>query len=986
MLSMKRSGLVAFVAAFGFSAAADRPETWYHFIGGNVSTNGIAADLRALKEAGIGGVQLFHGQFGGGLWPGVTEQIPCLSAKWNDVLSFLGGECARLGLSLKVQNCPGWAMSGGPWIAPSNAMREVVMANWNFKPGEPVKGKMWPAYNAAETWRDYRDICVLAFPTPAGEADGEVKPVRVDGDIYDFGRSVTLRSIVVPPPSTLNHAWSYEPDVHLRLAALGENGTESVVLDVEMPRGTWQESRDVTFALDERTAVRWRFTVAHRHEMKNFSVRFSAAPRLDNWEGLAGWTLRDLTPPRVIGRSAGTCLEPKRIYDITARMNADGVVDWTPPEPGAWTVARFGHVNTGAKNGPAPEEATGWECDKLARRGAEAHFPGYVGRLATGPLKGKVKGMVIDSWECARQTWTEEMEHEFRVRRGYALRPWLPALFGFVIGDDEATERMLRDWRRTLSEMTTENYFGRMAELAHEAGLMVQFETAFGDVIPGDMLEYWKYADEPMCEFWSVETPGLCGDIDFKPTTPCVSAAHLYGKRRVTCEAFTGYTLTWNERLRDLKARANQFFARGVTHLVFHTCTHQPQPNPVPPGTSLGAWIGTPFIRTQTWWHAMPNFTDYLTRCGTVLEKGVPVVDVLWYLGDDYAHRPSEKTPFPEGWKYDFCNADALLNRLEVRNGRWCTPEGVSYSVLWVPLANVWREDTATKIAAAERAGGKVVRTADQGALLEALGEPDVRDGGRVDWYHRRDAVRDYYFVTPKARANFRGILDFRATGKVSVYSPQTGERRAVSNVDVKGGRTQVQIEIANGDGMVVIFDRVENAESSMREIAVVGDSVAGRELVSTWRLHFSPGWDAPNIFETERLCAWKDLPLTDAARAYSGTVVYTTRFPYERGETGKRVTLDLGRVESVAHVKMNARNLGVLYAEPYRVDVTESLRTGENELEIAISDTWFNRVVYDKRRPENERRTWTLYGPCGNEPFVASGLLGPVRLTEKNK
>ena len=84
-----------------------------------------------------------------------------------------------------------------------------------------------------------------------------------------------------------------------------------------------------------------------------------------------------------------------------------------------------------------------------------------------------------------------------------------------------------------------------------------------------------------------------------------------------------------------LKEVANVNTTEGVTHLIFHTYTHNPQVGFPPPGTSFsGAGIGTPFLRGQTWWKYMPEFTTYLARCGYLLERGKPVSDILWYLGD----------------------------------------------------------------------------------------------------------------------------------------------------------------------------------------------------------------------------------------------------------------------------------------------------------------------------------------------------------------
>ena len=100
-------------AEFRDPSVANRPETWFHFIGGNVARPGITADLEAIKGAGISGIHLFHGQFGG-KWPGVEPQITCLSAPWDGLVGFVADECKRLGLTFTMQNCPGWAMSGGP--------------------------------------------------------------------------------------------------------------------------------------------------------------------------------------------------------------------------------------------------------------------------------------------------------------------------------------------------------------------------------------------------------------------------------------------------------------------------------------------------------------------------------------------------------------------------------------------------------------------------------------------------------------------------------------------------------------------------------------------------------------------------------------------------------------------------------------------------------------------------------------------------------
>lgn len=96
---------------------------------------GITADLEAIAAAGISGIQLFHGQFGGE-WPGVSPQIKCLSESWDDLILWTAEECKRLDLRFTMQNCPGWSYAGGPWIEPDNAMRQLARSRTDIDGGQ----------------------------------------------------------------------------------------------------------------------------------------------------------------------------------------------------------------------------------------------------------------------------------------------------------------------------------------------------------------------------------------------------------------------------------------------------------------------------------------------------------------------------------------------------------------------------------------------------------------------------------------------------------------------------------------------------------------------------------------------------------------------------------------------------------------------------------------------------------------------------------
>ena len=151
------------------------PETWFHFIGDNVSREGMDADLEAIAGAGIAGIQWFHGAFGG-RWPGVDIPVVPLSPDWDKMVAYLGQKARSLGLRLTIQTCPGWAMAGGPWIKPEDAMRDLVWSRTDVPGGTFWQGVLPKGQPSQEEWRDYRDVCVLAFPTPLGDTG---KPLEI---------------------------------------------------------------------------------------------------------------------------------------------------------------------------------------------------------------------------------------------------------------------------------------------------------------------------------------------------------------------------------------------------------------------------------------------------------------------------------------------------------------------------------------------------------------------------------------------------------------------------------------------------------------------------------------------------------------------------------------------------------------------------------------------------------------------------------------
>ena len=1032
------------------------PETWFHYIGGNVSLEGITKDLEAISEAGFSGIQLFHGQFGG-VWPRTHSQITCLSPLWDQAVRHTAKECKRLGLRFTMQGCPGWATAGGPWIKPENAMRHLVWSRVDISKTSTNITLPIPQ-PSEEDWRDYRDVAVLAFPTPDGDTGYPLVPSSIRSNIackwedylsgvakeplrlapstpekpywieVSYNKPTIVRSIELPCVQQINQGRGYDLKVSVKAIAIRNNGEEEEILNINLPQSNWQDDRPLTLSCSEVGGItKYRISIVNEHHMILASLRMFSAARKNSWESEAAWTLRSIQRSgQAIQYDPKTYINTNLIIDITDKMQLDGTLNWHPSS-GKWTVLRIGHINTGMKNGPAPPEGTGWECDKLSKKGSNAQFDGYIGRLIApnGPISGGLlNGILFDSWECKTQTWTPDMELQFRQFTNYDLRKWIPALFGYIIKDPETTTKFLNDWRRVLGNLLTENFFGNMAVRAQKHGMSISYETAAGDVFPTDILAYYKYADVPMCEFWQPIIESKVSPLNIKPIKPAASAARLYGKPRLAAESFTSFSHTWDENFRMLKEVANINTIEGVTHLIFHTYTHNPQIGYLQPGTSFsGAGIGTPFLRGQTWWKYMPEFTTYLARCSYLLERGKPVSDVLWFLGDEVDHKPDQEIDFPIGFKYDYCNTDILVNRLSVKNGKIITPEGIEYSLLWLPETTRMLPETVKKLyrlvtegaiivgdapkEIATLIGGKRaeqemfhfakliwgenslfqgIRHVGKGQVLSGIPLekalmtlkmiPDV-DSNKILWSHRKTEGADWYYICAPTGKSFKGTVDFHCSGRVRLWNPVDGSILDIPN-SRKGEITSIELDLPFAGSYFLIFtpSQKENPQIKLPQIQ------ASISTDNNWILNFPPNWGAPDSVSLKNeLKAWKDLEIPTEGKSFSGTVDYHTTFNISDILNDCIYKLNLGVVERIAEVYINGNFVRTLWTYPYETNITRFIRQGENKIMVRITNTWFNRLVYDANQPEEERKTWVLKWPNKNSELRPSGLLGPVSI-----
>ncbi len=139
-----------------------RPWVYWFWLNGNITREGITADLEAMKRVGIGGVLIMEVDQGAPLGP-----VSFAGPKWRELFEHVCAESRRLGLEVNMNNDAGWCGSGGPWITPELSMQRVVWTETRVRGPQHYSGLL----ARPEAFRDYyRDIAVLAFPTPAGNA------------------------------------------------------------------------------------------------------------------------------------------------------------------------------------------------------------------------------------------------------------------------------------------------------------------------------------------------------------------------------------------------------------------------------------------------------------------------------------------------------------------------------------------------------------------------------------------------------------------------------------------------------------------------------------------------------------------------------------------------------------------------------------------------------------------------------------------------
>ena len=1026
---------------------------WY-WISDNISKEGVEKDLESMKKAGIN--RAFIGNIGLSDIP--YGKVKMLTPEWWDILHAALKKATQLNIEIGIFNSPGWSQSGGPWIKEDEAMRYLASAEIRIKGPARISQKLEKPNEL------FRDVKLLAFPAPlndglilnslnstiTSEPQADHLERLWDGDeksevSFPVGKEFVLNWLAKEPFTA--RSLSVRMSEHPVLA----NGS----FQAQMPDGSYRTlsefqinrtnpALNVGFKPYAPVVVSFPATTsaAFRLVLKDFKpgcglseVALSASPRVERFSEktlakmhptpLPYW--KDYQwPVQPEADDPTTVIDPAKVLDISQFLTTEGILNWEVPA-GEWIIQRTGMTPTGTVNSPASPEATGFEVDKMSEKHAEKHFYGHMGEILKRiPAEDRksFKVVVQDSYETGGQNFTDDFLKDFRLRYGYDATPYLPVYQGRVVGSEMASDRFLWDMRRMVADRVAYDYVGGLRKISHQHGLHTWLENYGHWGFPGEFLMYGGQSDEIGGEFWS---EGELGDIENRAATSC---GHIYGKQKISAESNTCSGAPFSRYPAVIKQRGDRFFAEGINNTLLHVYITQPYDKL--PG--MNAWFGNEFNRNNTWFTQMDLYTTYLKRSNYLLQQGLNVADVAYFIGEDAPKMTGVADPaLPVGYQFDYMNAEVIEKFMSVKDGLITLPHGTQYRILVLPKLETMRPELLAKIRKLVEQGANVMgpapkrspslqnqpnadlqlsrmagelwgnvdgvkvksRKVGKGLIMngltmqEAFGLinclPDCKlpESRQVHYGHRTTAEGDIYFISNQTSENQVATPEFRISGKQpELWEATTGQIRDLPGYVQKGEITAVPLKLAPFESIFVVF-RTSAGQSSVNTLeANYPNTRLVADLKGPWSVQFNAlqrGPAEPVIFES--LKDWSTSS-DDRIKYYSGTAIYKAHFTLGNTPSGERLFINLGSLTAMAKVYINGHYAGGAWTAPYQLDISKLVRQGENELQIEVVNTWVNRLIGDSKLPVAERPTWcpvNKFKP--DSPLQPSGLFGPVRV-----
>lgn len=550
-----------------------------------------------------------------------------------------------------------------------------------------------------------------------------------------------------------------------------------------------------------------------------------------------------------------------------------------------------------------------------------------------------------DSLEIGGENWTPDMLVEFQKRRGYDLKPLLPALVANV---GERTMEIRHDWMQTVTELFNEEFNSRFQALAKKYNTRYRIQ-GYGS--PAAAL--YSFATADLNEAEGFEWKG------FDESRWASSASHLLSRPVTSSETWTWLgQAVFRARPIDMKSEADIHFLQGINQFIGHGWPYTAEGAPYPGWSMYAAAV---FNQNNPWWVAMPDITKYLHRGSQMMREGAPANDVLVYMpnSDGWASTNSSLNSalggvvgggggrggrgggggggtgnitgelLAAGYNLDYCDDQLLAMKGKV-TGNTITFGEAKYRAVVLPPVERIMPDTMRTLSEFARNGGIVIAVgeapkhapgykatdADQQAVQQAnatlftgtnalgavvtnasaLGKtlaakglaPDVAFATpNVDlgFVHRHTADADIYFIANTSNQTVDASAKFRMTGRnAERWDGITGQ---VKSAELAG--ETVKISLAPFESTFVVF--TDRKLPTAPPKAVTMNIPAPIDVTGGWTVKF--GADGPTVTMDQQ----QDWIANEQTKAFSGVATYTRKVNVPAGmlSSGAKIMLDFG-------------------------------------------------------------------------------------------
>ena len=969
---------------------AARPGVYWYFMDGNQNRGEMIADLRAMKEVGIGSVLFLEVDLGMPRGP-----IPFMSEQWQDNIAHAFVEAGRMGMEVILGTGPGWSGSGGSWVEAEDSMKHLVgkglkvtgpsMLDATLDVPPPHPPNDFAGMNAdheaeREAW--FEDVAVIAFPTPAEETatfdDLDIKTLK---DVQPYSIRRTQQRFVMPRADYAEPDKSRVIDVN-QVVDLTTLMQPDGRVRWSVPQGDWTVMRFVARSTGQTTRPAPR--TGHGFETNKFNAE-SYRRHWDNFQAKLIERIETKGGPLKPGKGLTTIHLDS--WEMSSQNWIAGFREKFRQRRG-YDPQPFYPAYMGLVVGSLEQtERFLWDMRKTSQELVLEQYAGVIKQIARehgllysnepydmNPAGDIDLGSVADIPMC--EFWNAPHDTQYScieaVSISHTMGPQVVKAEAFTSSED--------------------------AFAKHPANMKNQTDWAFAIGINGIIFHTFQHQ-----ALGDKEQPGM--------------TMGRYGVQWHRNQTFWKFLPAYHEYL----ARCSHLLRQGeaVADILYLTPEGAPHIFEAPEDATEGVArmrdkrgyafdAVTPGIlakraQVDDGRIAFPGGSKYrilvLPDVPAMTPETLATIKKLVEAGATVIGNPPVKSPSlvdHPACDAEVCKlAESIWSGTEVPEGMARVDRGKG-EVFWggdlAPTSGLFPSYRATA------------------SVLSGLGLPEdfSSPSGKLRCIHRRTDDCDFYFVSNRTeeRVVTEGI--FRIGGhQPQLWDPTTGTTRRLADYEARKGVTSIPLSFEPYQSFFVVFP--QHAVQIARPIPTGTNFPAleqiGR-LEGSWDVAFDPAHGGPAVVTLDQLQDWTDHPEPGVCY-YSGVATYRKHFDMPTAEDSggyRKLYLDLGTVRDLCRVRLNGQDLGVVWTVPWRVDITATVRASNNQLEIDVVNGWANRLIGDLQEGNRAVRqlTWPS-GLLGGKTFAAgrftfvthdhykansalkpAGLIGPVQIRKQ--